>query len=166
MKIFFAIFASISLCFALNYKNISCDFTQEVISVDKKLSYKGTFVITKTQAFWSYTSPVIKQIYVNGDQVVILEPQLEQAIITKLKELPNLTLIMEQATKVSKNEMQAKYKNIIYNIVFKDDLPAMIYYKDEFENIVKIHLKNVKIDQEINPLIFKVHVPKEFDIVK
>lgn len=157
---------SILTLFALDYTNLSSDFTQEVKAANKRLKYTGKFVISTQKAFWSYESPVKKSIYIDKDRVVIIEPALEQVIITKLNKMPNLNEIMKRAKYISKDKMQASFDGVLYELSFENSLLKKIFYKDEFENEVTITLKNTKKNQKLDPFIFSVFIPKGYDVIK
>ncbi|HEC1781907.1 TPA: outer membrane lipoprotein chaperone LolA, partial [Campylobacter lari] len=105
------------------------------------------------------------QIYINNKEVVIIEPELEQAIYTQLQNLPNLQAIFKNAKSISHESYEAKYENIIYNIKLENGSLNSISYKDELGNLVSIYFYNQKFDQNINDNIFIPKVPSHFDII-
>ncbi|MCH3718102.1 LolA-like outer membrane lipoprotein chaperone [Campylobacter lari] len=163
--IFLMIFACNIFAFDINFKNFSSDFEQKVQSNNSSLNYKGNFMITQNKAFWNYTKPNKKQIYINNKEVVIIEPELEQAIYTQLQNLPNLQVIFKNAKLISHESYEAKYENIIYNIKLKNGSLNSISYKDELGNLVSIYFYNQKFDQNINDNIFIPKIPSHFDII-
>ncbi|QOR01685.1 MULTISPECIES: LolA-like outer membrane lipoprotein chaperone [unclassified Campylobacter] len=168
MRIFLSLFFLLynSFAFDINFQNFSSDFEQKVTSNNATLNYKGNFIITQNKAFWNYTQPNQKQIYINHKEVVIIEPELEQVIYTHLQNLPNLQEIFKQAKQISKEKYEAKYENITYFIQLKNDKLNDISYKDELENSVSIHFFNQKFDQKINDEVFLPKIPSHFDIIQ
>ena len=97
-----SILASFIVANPLEFKTLSSNFKQSVTSEEAKIEYAGNFIATRTNAFWHYESPNLKDIYFSFDRVVVIEPDLEQAIITTIKNTPNLTEILANA-KPNKN---------------------------------------------------------------
>ncbi|NDJ27453.1 outer membrane lipoprotein chaperone LolA [Campylobacter sp. MIT 12-8780] len=152
--------------FDINYKNFSSDFVQSVENAHSKIDYKGSFIITQTKAFWDYKEPNNKQIFINNQELVILEPDLEQAIISTLDKVPNLSEIFKSAKRQDGQTYIAKYEQITYTIKLKNDEISSISYKDDLDNKVLIELSNQKRDTLINEEIFKVKIPANFDILR
>lgn len=147
----------------LNFTSFSSDFTQEVVSKDSKLTYKGNFIITQDQAFWSYQSPTQKEIYIDKKDIVIIEHDLEQVIFSKLENIPNLNEIFKNAKQTQKGQYKARYENIDYFLKLENDEIKSVSYKDDFDNEVAIYffkqVKNTKID----PKIFIPQIPSHYD---
>ncbi|MBF7067245.1 outer membrane lipoprotein chaperone LolA [Campylobacter volucris] len=154
------------LAFDVNFKNFSSDFVQKVHSSKSSLEYKGNFIITQNKAFWNYTYPISKQIYINKHEITIIEPQLEQVIFTKIQNLPNLQQIFKQAKKISQDTYEATYENIQYKIKLKNDTLTNISYKDELQNTIIIEFFNQKFNQNIKENIFIPKIPNYYDIVR
>ena len=168
MRILFFItfFVAKLFCLDLNFTNFSSDFIQSVSSKNSKINYSGHFVLTQNKAFWSYEKPTRKEIYINKNQITIVEHDLEQVIFSTLDTIPNLNEIFKSAKKIRPNELEAKYQNINYKILLENDEVKSIGYKDEFENHVLITLlkqsKNTKLDENI----FIPKFPKNYDLVR
>lgn len=167
MKILLSLCFFLSSVFALdlNFKNFSSDFTQSIKSKNSLITYKGHFILEQDKAFWSYDSPTKKEIYINKNQVIIVEHDLEQVIFSKLDNTPNLNEIFKNAKKLDENKLQAKYKNITYLINLENDEVKNISYKDEFDNIVNIELYEQKRNLNIDENIFKAKYPKTYDLI-
>lgn len=170
MRFLFIFFFTCKLIFAAEIENISSDFTQTVTSNENiSLVYKGNFVAIKNDnlAFWNYTEPLQKQIFFSNIQVVIVEPDLEQAIISSLEQVTDLSSILNEAIeKKGLNEtVELKIMDIKYKIFFNDELPIKITYKDELENDVIIELYNTLLNQNIDKSIFDIKLPKNYDII-
>ncbi len=85
---------------------------------------------------------VKKEIYINKNQVTIVEHDLEQVIFSHLDNIPNLNEIFKKASLIDKDKLVAKYDNINYTIKLNQEQIQSISYKDEFENDVIINLNN------------------------
>ncbi|MDR0468119.1 MAG: LolA-like outer membrane lipoprotein chaperone [Campylobacteraceae bacterium] len=156
--------------FATEIKNISSDFTQIVTSNENMtLLYKGNFVATKNDnlAFWNYTEPLKKQIFFSKVKVVIIEPDLEQAIVTSLDQITDLSSVLNEALSKKKIDeiVEIEIMDIKYYISFKGDLPIKITYKDELENSVVIELYNTVLNQSIDSGVFDIKIPQNYDII-
>ncbi|MBZ7928015.1 outer membrane lipoprotein chaperone LolA [Campylobacter sp. RM10532] len=150
----------------LDFNTYSSNFTQLVKSKNSTLRYSGYFIISKDKAFWEYTTPNKKEIYIDKNRVVIIEHDLEQAIFSKLENIPNLKQIFKNAKPISENKLLAKYEKVNYTIILDQDKIQSISYKDEFENDVTITLSNQIKNPKINPKIFEFKIPKNYDIVQ
>ncbi len=110
-KTFLIFFIFIGQLFALdlNFNTFSSNFTQIVKSKNSTLSYSGHFILSKDQAYWSYDTPSKKEIYINKNQVTIVEHDLEQVIFSHLDNIPNLNEIFKKASLIDKDKLVAKY---------------------------------------------------------
>lgn len=168
MKIltFLAVLAFSVFANPLDFKSIQSDFTQVVKSNDASVAYEGEFFVSDdNRAVWVYKTPTKKTIYFNENHVVSVEDELEQAIVSRLENAPNLAKILANAKKISENLYKANYDDVEYLITLKDAKPAVIDYKDKLENKIKITLKNVKINEVIADEKFLVKIPKGYDII-
>ncbi len=150
----------------IDFDTLSSDFKQSVESDGKAIMYSGNFIAEAKNAFWHYAKPSVKNIYFYGDEVVVVEPDLEQAIYTKLKDTPDLGAILRSAKKVSENRYEAVFDGIKYKVSLKNELPYEVKYRDKLENEVTITLSNVKKNVAIKDKgIFKPVIPQGYDIV-
>ena len=114
---------------------------------------------------WHYKTPTIKNIFFSFTKVVVIEPELEQAIITNIKETPNLTAILANAKPNKNGVYEASFDDVKYLIELKGDLPNKISYTDKMDNKVVINLSNVRKNAPVNEAIFKPAIPKNYDII-
>jgi len=150
-----------------DFDTISSDFNQTITNDENsKIVYEGSFYATvDAKALWIYKKPVEKKMYFSKNQVVILEPQLEQAIITNLENTPNLTSILRSAKKIDNNTYEAVYEELKYVIHTQNGIIASISYKDRLENDIKIELSNQQINTFLDDTLFKAKIPDGFDII-
>ncbi|QKF65037.1 LolA-like outer membrane lipoprotein chaperone [Campylobacter corcagiensis] len=161
----FMLFVSFLVANPLEFKTLSSDFTQTVKNDGSMINYSGNFQATNTHALWKYRSPSPKDIYFSFERVVVIEPDLEQAILTTLKDVPNLTKVMQNAKKIDENLYDAKFDDILYHLKFKNDLINTITYTDKLGNEVEINFSNVKKNINLNDAIFMPQIPANFDII-
>lgn len=148
-------------------QSLEANFTQTLTSEDNhKIIYEGEiFLKSPKSALWKYNNPIIKEVYIEGNTLIIYEPKLEQATFSTLKEELNLLTLLKEAKQVDKNHYEAILSNQIYSIELKSDLPYIIRYKDELNNKVEIQLKNIKINALKNDNIFDFTPPSNIDII-
>jgi len=148
--------------------SFEADFTQSITDEkNKTLTYTGHVIASKPQnALWNYIKPVRKDIYIGEFSVTIIEPEIEQVIIRKLSSNFDIFRLIENAKKIKDNRYLAIYKDIEFNIIIKNNLIYSIYYKDQFDNDVKIVFKKQKQNIQINEQIFYPKIPLDFDIVR
>ncbi|MDD2383727.1 MAG: LolA-like outer membrane lipoprotein chaperone [Sulfurospirillaceae bacterium] len=151
-----------------NFKTIQSDFTQKVTNDQKKtISYEGQFYATQDKkALWIYEKPVAKKIYFNGNKVVILEPELEQAIITTLENTPNIALLLQEAKEISANLYTTKYMETTYTIYATKETIERITYRDKLDNSVEILFSHQSTNLFLDDALFHVDIPKGYDIVR
>ncbi|EPS9902024.1 LolA-like outer membrane lipoprotein chaperone [Campylobacter coli] len=167
-KIFclFFFFLSHILAINLNFNTYSSNFTQSVKSKDSTLSYSGHFILSQDQAYWNYDTPSKKEIYINKNQIILVEHDLEQVVFSRLDNIPNLNEIFKKAKHLNDNQLITKYENINYTITLKDNKIQSIAYKDEFENNILITLNHQIKNPTINPEVFKPKFPNYYDMVR
>ena len=149
----------------IEFDTLSANFSQTVQSDDAKISYGGDFSATKENAVWHYKTPTIKNIFFSFTKVVVIEPELEQAIITNIKETPNLTAILANAKPNKNGVYEASFDDVKYLIEMKEGLPSKISYTDKMDNKVVINLSNVRKNAPVNEAIFKPAIPINYDII-
>ncbi|MCI6988303.1 MAG: LolA-like outer membrane lipoprotein chaperone [Campylobacter sp.] len=167
--IFSLFFALFSFANELNFDSLQGKFTQIIKSKDSSIEYSGTFTLQnlgEQKALWNYFKPNPKTVYFSSSKVTIIEPDLEQVIITKLDKTPNLTVILNNAQKTGEDGIyKAKFDDTIYTIKFSNSLPQNIYYTDKLDNEVSINLSEVSKNLAIDASIFEPNIPSNFDII-
>jgi len=148
--------------------SFEADFTQNIKDEKEKiLSYKGHVIAHKPQfAKWEYKTPVEKNIFITPFAITIVEPEIEQVIVRKIKSNFNFFQLIKNAKEIKPNVYEANYKNTIFTIVKEDDLIKSIKYIDEFENNVIIIFENQKQNHRIELEVFNPKFPLEYDIIR
>jgi outer membrane lipoprotein carrier protein len=161
MKIINIVFLLVISLFAneQHINTLEANFIQKVTNPSNKtITYKGKIYIRQpNQMLWIYTTPIIKNVYMIGQQIIMVEPELEQAIFTSLTKEINLIELINNPSKVDK-----KYK-LGYN---KDGVIKSISYKDEVDNNILIEFKNIKVNKHIENSIFFTNIPDDYDIIR
>ena len=166
-KTLISLAASCIFAFAsgIEFNTLSANFSQTVQSDDAKISYGGDFSATKEHAVWHYKTPAIKNIFFSFTKVVVIEPELEQAIVTNIKETPNLTAILASAKPNKNGIYEASFDDVKYYIELKNEIVSSIKYTDKLGNDVQISFSNVRKNAPVNEAIFKPVIPKSYDII-
>jgi outer membrane lipoprotein carrier protein len=144
------------------------DFTQNITDDNEKvIKYKGHIKAAKPQyALWEYKSPINKQVYILPTEIVVIEPDLEQAIVKKLSRNFDIFTLIKNAKKVDKDHYVATFKNTKYTIKLKHDKLETISYIDEFENRVEIIFTNEEENKKIALTAFEPNIPEDYDLIK
>jgi len=170
IKVLLFIFITHSLQ-AQNLQDIQtfeANFTQTIRSPSgKKISYRGILHIHEPSLVrWQYITPIEKFVYIKKYTITIIEPDLEQVVVTKLDKEINVLELLKQATLISQNTYSSNFNNIQYILTLKNNLLENIQYKDELENEVIITFKKVHQNHKIDNSIFKFTIPHDYDVIK
>ncbi len=170
MKTVYIIFAfSVSLFgFAETIQSFSADFEQTIADENgKELVYKGHLWAERpNSAHWQYTEPVVKDIYVLGTEVIVIEPDMEQAIIRTLNEEIDFFTILSNTEQVDADRYKAVYNAQEFAINVSSGLPKSISFSDTFDNKVVIRFHDAVKNTVIERRLFEPEIPASFDIVR
>jgi len=150
-------------------RTFSADFEQQVVNDQKsRITYRGKLYATQQQsrALWRYTSPIDKRIYYGNGKVVIIEPELEQAIFAKLDKVPNLITLLSKAKKIGDHTYRTTFNNIKYTIVFQNGKLNEIRYRDELHNKIVIRFSHQSVNRPISDATFAYRIPADYDILE
>jgi outer membrane lipoprotein carrier protein len=166
LLLFFSIFSFLSAD-PLEFNTIQSSFTQTIRNeTNKTIRYTGSFYATKdAKALWIYKTPIEKKIYFNHNQVVIIEPDLEQAIITTLEKNPNIASILKHAKKVKNSLFEATFDETTYQIHTQNNVIKSIDYRDKLENKVSITLTHQTKNAFLDDILFEPSIPSGYDII-
>ncbi|WP_200762261.1 LolA-like outer membrane lipoprotein chaperone [Nitrosophilus alvini] len=169
MKYFLFIILFANFLFAsLNIFTFKSDFSQKVKDESGKIiEYKGKLYFKKPmKVLWIYKQPLKKEIYILRNEVVIIEPELEQVTISRLREAINIIEILQNAKKIDKNRYQASYNEQKFEI-FTDESGNLkkIEFEDKLGNSVEIVFLNPKKNIDIDEKIFEYRIDPTFDVI-
>lgn len=169
MKLLCTFLFTCSVLFAgiFDFNTISSDFKQTITNEENsKIVYEGSlYATTDKKALWIYKTPVEKKIYFNQNRVVILEPELEQVIITNLDNVPNITELLKQSIKKEDGTYETSYDSTTYVIHTKNDEITKITYSDKLGNSVQIELLNQTKNTVLDDSLFETTIPLDFDVI-
>ncbi len=149
--------------------SIESNFQQSITNEqNSKIIYSGKMYATQkeNQALWEYQTPIVKKIYYKKGNIVIIEPELEQAIFAKLTKVPNVLQLLNSAKKTSKNELITTFNKIDYTITLENQTIKTISYVDEIQNHVTITFDKQKTNREIKSEVFVYNIPEDYDILQ
>ena len=153
----------------MQLNSLESNFKQSITNEqNSRITYSGKMYATKqnNQALWVYTNPIEKKIYYKSGSIVIIEPELEQAIFAKLSKVPNVLSLLNNATKVSANKLQTTFNNIVYTITTSGNKIKSISYTDEIQNRVTITFSGQKTNEHIENSKFVYSIPQDYDILE
>lgn len=171
MRFLTLLLTSILSLYAFNtdLRQFEADFEQRITDEDNQtLIYRGHVWADRSNlARWRYDTPVVKEIYIQHATVVILEPDLEQAIVRPLDREIDFLSILAQAKRVDDTLYTAYYASQTYTIHLDNEqnLDA-IRYRDGFENRIELRFSHQKRNEPIDSEIFKVDIPADFDVIR
>ena len=148
--------------FAANFKQIITSKN------NKNIKYSGRIYLKlkkETKILWIYEKPILKKVYIINKKVTIIEPELEQVIITKLDSNYNLAKILNNAKKIANNLYEAKIQNLIYKIKIKDKKIKKISFKDKLDNKNEITFYNIKQNLNLDDKLFSFNIPYDYDVI-
>ncbi len=167
-KFLLLLLATASFANIQTMNSFEADFQQKIVDDhNKTIVYYGHIVAKKPQyALWSYTKPITKSVYILENQAIIVEPELEQAIIKKIGKNFDFFKLLHNAQKLSQNKYLARYNNTTFIITTDKKSIQSISYKDEFENSVTINFTNQTENQKIDQKIFEPVIPDDYDVIR
>ncbi|RXJ60220.1 LolA-like outer membrane lipoprotein chaperone [Candidatus Marinarcus aquaticus] len=151
-----------------NIKTFQANFIQTIQnSSDKTIVYKGeVFIKGNARILWQYKKPIIKNVYINNSYAIVDEPELEQAIYTKLHQEVDILDIIKNAKEISPTLYRTTLYEIQYDIHVKQNQIESINYQDELENQVSIAFSNIKENLILPNDLFEFYPPTSYDIIR
>jgi outer membrane lipoprotein carrier protein len=152
--------------YGFTFETFRGDFTQTVTSPEStSVVYRGELHANSVnQARWSYAEPMNKQIFFNEGDITIVEPELEQAILTSVDTTHNLTALLDEIQKDGTHAVE--HETTTYTITIQGGMPQSILYTDELDNTVLIEFSNTKRNVLLKEEIFTPQIPPYFDIIR
>lgn len=133
----------------------------------KKIVYSGELWASKPQnALWVYQKPIQKSVFINGQKITVIEPQIEQVTLRTLDDEIDFLQIIQKAKKVDEDKYSATVKGQVYTVLFKNDTLSSISYIDGYDNRVSIVFSNPSQNKPIDASRFKPLIPADFDVIK
>ena len=145
------------------------NFTQIVKNPKGKvIKYRGNIVFNApSETKWIYRYPTKKEVCSSGNNLVVIDHDLEQVSYYKIDRGLNLSRVLNSAKLHHGRTYVAKYRGKYYTIVLsRGGKIEQIAYKDNLDNQVNIIFTNIKYyDKLLNPNKFVCARPKGYDSV-
>ena len=161
-------FLSLLMGFSENIQTFSSDFEQHITDEQNKtLTYRGHVWSKRPDlALWHYREPIEKMIYVQGQNVVIIEPDLEQVLMRHIDRDIDLLAILKTSKPLGNGKHEAHFESQRFIITEKQGIIERIDYFDPFDNKVVLQFNAQEQNKPINDEKFKATIPRDYDIIK
>ncbi len=151
-------------------KTFSADFTQILHSSEEnaqnQIVYKGrVLALAPSKLRWDYVTPIPKEIFIEEGTMIVYEPKLKQAIVTRLQENMDLLYLLKNAKKITENHYEAMISEQKYNLLLENGLPKQISFNDTLGNEVEIIFSDIKVNITMDSKIFDFKPSSEIDII-
>ena len=149
-------------------KFFDADFEQKIVDdKGKTLSYSGHIKATRPNyVFWSYEKPVVKNIYISGEKLLIIEPEIEQVISKRIDQKFNFFNMIKNAKKIDKNSYKTEFNNSEFTIKIEHSKLTSISYKDKFDNSVTIRFSKQVQNRKVPLEVFTPEIPAAYDFIQ
>lgn len=166
LSIFLATFLNANIL--KDIKSFEAKFEQKIINPSQKvIVYEGEILIKEPYyILWKYATPVIKNVYIINNFAIIDEPELEQAILSRLQNEIDILELIKSAKEISKNKYKANIYDTDYLLFVENEKISKIEFKDNLENQVIITFKDVNQNIEIDEEVFKFLPPEHYDVIR
>jgi outer membrane lipoprotein carrier protein len=148
---------------------MEASFTQKVTNPQKKvLLYRGKLLMDDGRRFkWSYLKPTRKEVCSDGRRVTVVDHDLEQVSFYRMKKSFDLGAVLARAKHYKDNLYTAKYQGRTYTLaVDAKGHVEQVAYRDDMDNVVNIHLKNLKVlPKAPAPAKMRCPYPKNYDVI-
>ena len=99
-------------------------------------------------------------------QVIVVEPELEQAIIKEIGDDIDIIAILTHAKARSETLYEARYNDRGYLIYLEGTTLERIVYNDDFGHATVIRFFNVLQNTPLENETLKAHIPKDYDLIR
>ncbi|MEA3372726.1 MAG: LolA-like outer membrane lipoprotein chaperone [Campylobacterota bacterium] len=161
-------FVSLLMGFSETINTFSADFEQRITDdQNKTLTYRGhVWSKRPNSALWHYKNPIEKMVYVRGQKVVIIEPDLEQVLMRKIDRDIDLLAILKTSKPLDNGKHEAFFDAQRFVITETQGVIQQIDYLDSFENRVVLQFSDQELNRPIDAEKFIAKIPKDYDIIK
>ena len=151
-------------------KSFSADFTQIITNAKKKvIHYSGKVLFSDVKHFkWSYLEPTKKEVCTDGDELLVVDHDLEQVSAYYIDNGLDIAKVLMNAKPHSKNIYLAVYQDKKYTIQLDDKqkLHSIAYY-DDLDNKVQILFTKMKYRNDtISKTQMQCNYPMEYDVIR
>ena len=150
-------------------ENFQADFTQKITNTKAKvIEYSGKVSFSNEILFkWSYRQPTKKEVCTNGEELLVVDHDLEQVSSYRIAKGMDIAKILNKAKLHSANIYVAQYENKKYTIQLHQEMLHSIAYYDDLENKVQIVFTHMKYGKGNLPeKTMKCNYPKDYDMIR
>ena len=144
------------------------NFEQTVRSDDHNatLRYKGKLRFhAPDNARWDYETPVEKSICVQNARVWVIEPELEQATLFRLRQSIPLNTLVARAKPQKDGSYLSRFEGVDYRLQADTrGRPVAISYTDHLGNRVRIRFFHIETDP-FDTRTLACRIPEGFDVI-
>lgn len=159
--------APLSLLAESTVQSFQAEFNQTISSENSRITHQGIiYGKFPDHLRWSYHQPITKEIYIHDDQVVIIEPILEQVTLQRLSGEIDFFTLLKRALDEERAEFVLTIRENTYRIAKKEGVLQQITFQDELGNDVAITFNHVIIDTILDDDLFQYVVPKSYDLIR
>ena len=148
-------------------RSFSADFIQKISNPSgKTISYSGkVFMNSPDSMKWIYEKPSRKEVCSDGKRVTVVDHDLEQISIYRLKSGLDLSSVLSKAKHYKDNIYTANYEGKIYTIALDSKgRVEQIAYRDDMDNVVNIHFYEIKyVDKPFERDRLECRLPPAYD---
>jgi outer membrane lipoprotein carrier protein len=154
---------NLPVSFSSNFKQIVTNPKKKVINYSGKVKFVYPSIMK-----WEYLSPTKKEVCSNGEEITVVDHDLEQVSSYYLNKRFDVAKVLSRAKHYKDNIYIAKYQDKDYTIALDKNgrLQSMAYY-DDMDNKVQIVFTNVRYNKKpFNSKTMQCHFPKYYDIIR
>lgn len=151
-------------------ENFQADFVQKITNTKQKvITYSGKVRFSNKAHFkWSYKEPTKKEVCTDGQELLVVDHDLEQVSAYIVSNGIDIAKILQKAKPYRENVYVAKYDGKQYTIQLdkQQKLHSIAYY-DDLDNKVQIIFQHMKHGKGNLPSqSMKCNYPKSYDMIQ
>lgn len=144
-------------------------FNQTITNSEAKvIAYQGEIEFSNPKRFkWDYTHPTQKEVCSDGDEIIIVDHDLEQVSRYNMQDSIDIVEILRSAKPYRPNIYLATYQEQTYTIQIINTKLHSIAYFDTLENKVQILFSDIVYNQKkLSNVHMDCNYPKQYDIIE
>jgi len=149
--------------------NFKTNFIQKITNTKGKvIEYRGKVSFSNKKLFkWSYTQPTKKEVCTNGEELLVVDHDLEQVSKYHIAKGMDIAKILNKAKLHSSNIYVAAYENKKYTIQLHNQKLQSIAYFDELDNKVQIVFSGMKYGKgDLSKKTMFCDYPTVYDMIR
>jgi len=154
---------NLPVSFSSSFKQIVTNPKNKVINYSGKVKFVYPSIMK-----WEYISPTQKEVCSNGEDITVVDHDLEQVSFYYLNKKFDVAKVLSKAKHYKNNIYIAKYQDKDYTIALDKNgrLQSMAYY-DDMDNKVQIVFTKVRYKKKpLNSKVMQCKFPKDYDMIR